>query len=51
MFKVDRIQDALLLEEPFLIPAGFNLEENWRGWVKSFQEWGRSPVKVKQRTY
>jgi predicted DNA-binding transcriptional regulator YafY len=41
VFKVDRIQEAQLLEDPFSIPEGFNLEEFWREWVRGFKKWAR----------
>lgn len=37
VFRCDRISKADLLEDSFKVPADFNLEEFWKGWVNEFK--------------
>lgn len=50
-FKCERIVEAVLLDETFIIPEGFNLERHWHGSVSSFRSARRSEeqyaVKIK----
>lgn len=36
VFKCDRVRGADLLEETFVIPVDFNLENFWQAWVQGF---------------
>lgn len=43
VFKVDRVQEATILEEGFDFPSDFNLESYWHAWVQNFKQRVRGP--------